>query len=152
MNPVVKFIGSGFYTGYIPFASGTWGSLAALLLYWFTPLSDNPLVLIAAAAVISVIGIPISAIFEKEYGEDPAECTVDEVAGMWLSLIFLPKTIVIIIITFFLWRVIDIFKPFGIKKLEKYPKGYGVMLDDIAGGLLTLVIMHILVQLNLFSY
>lgn len=151
MNPIVKFIGSGFYTGYIPFASGTWGSLAALLIYWVTPLSTNPYVLLVSAIGVSLIGIPLSDKFERQYGEDPSECTVDEVAGMWLSLLFLPKSFIIAGVTFLIWRIIDILKPFGIKKLEKYPRGYGVMLDDIAGGMLTAIIMHTLLFFNIVS-
>jgi len=50
------------------------------------------------------------------YGKDPRQCTIDEVVGMWITLLFLPKTYLISIIAFFVWRAFDIIKPYPIKK------------------------------------
>ena len=144
MNIINKTFGSGFFTGYIPFASGTFGSLAALVLY-FIPGFEKPTVLIPAIVVFSIYGIYLGNIFEKQYGKDPAECTIDEVAGMWISLLFIPKHIFPIIIAFFIWRVFDIFKPFPVKQAEQLPGGYGIMLDDILGGIYTCLIMNFIV-------
>lgn len=146
LNFLEKLLGSGFYTGYIPFASGTWGSLIAFLIYWFFIPSNTILIIIAV--IVSIIGIPISTKFENVYGKDPSECTIDELAGTLLAFYLLPKTLIILTIAFILWRIIDIIKPFGIRKLEELKGGLGIMADDIAGGILTCVIMNI----GIYSY
>ncbi len=150
MNIIHKTFGSGFFTGYIPFASGTFGSLAAFLIY-FIPGFEKPVVLIPAILLFSVYGIFLGNKFEKAYGHDPAECTIDEVVGSWISLLFLPKfNIPVIIIAFFLWRAIDIVKPFPVKQAEKLPGGLGIMLDDILGGIYTCLIVNLLVVRFIF--
>jgi len=150
MNIVNKTFGSGFFTGYIPFASGTFGSLAALAIY-FIPGFEKPAVLIPAILLFSVYGIYLGNIFEKAYGKDPAECTIDEVAGMWISLLFVPKTnLPAIIVAFFIWRIIDIVKPFPVKQAEQLPGGWGIMLDDILGGIYTCLIINFVVVRYIF--
>lgn len=141
-----KIIGSGFYTGYIPVASGTFGSLAALIIY-FIPGFEHPEIIIPAIVVFFAFGVFLSAKFEKIYGEDPAECTVDEVVGTWIALLFLPKTFGIAITSFLLWRILDITKPFPANKSEDLPGGWGIMMDDVISGFYTLILMHILIQL-----
>lgn len=143
MNKIHQFFGSGFYTGYIPFASGTFGSAAALLVYWFIPQMQDWKILLLLSFLMSVYGFYVGNLFEKAYGKDPAECTIDEVAGMWIALLTLPKTIPVAIITFFLWRAIDIVKPFPARQAEALPGGYGIMMDDIIGGFYTLVLMKL---------
>jgi phosphatidylglycerophosphatase A len=64
---------------------------------------------------------------------------------MWISLILLPKTIAISLITFFLWRALDIYKPFPARSLEKLEGGLGIMIDDVVSGFYTLIIMHLVV-------
>ncbi len=142
MNRIHNFMGSGFLTGYIPFASGTWGSAAALLIYWFVPGMENWKILLPMSVVISIYGFYVGDLFEMKFGKDPAECTIDEVAGMWISLMFLPKSILIAVITFFIWRVIDIVKPAPARQAEALKGGYGIMMDDIIGGVYTCLIMN----------
>lgn len=147
INLFEKIIGSGFYTGYIPIASGTWGSLAALMIY-FIPGFEQPEIIIPAIILVFAIGVYISDKFEKVYGEDPSECTVDEVVGTWIALLFLPKTIGIAFTSFFIWRILDIIKPFPARKSEDLKGGWGIMMDDVISGFYTLIIMHILIQLT----
>ncbi len=144
INFFEKFIGSGFFTGYIPNASGTFGSLAALLLY-FIPGFEKPVVLIPLIIIFTFYGIHIGSKFEKLYGKDPKECTVDEVVGMWISLLFLPKILYLSVAAFFLWRVLDIIKPFPARQMEKFNGGLGIMMDDIAAGFYALIIMNLTV-------
>jgi len=139
-----KLLGSGFFTGYIPFASGTFASLAALLIYYI-PGFENLLIIIPVTVIFLLFGIYVGNKFEKLYGKDPAECTIDEMVGMWISLIFLPKTIIISLITFFLWRALDIYKPFPARSSEKLRGGFGIMIDDVISGLYTLIIMNLVV-------
>ena len=146
MNFIEKLLGSGFYTGYVPIASGTFGSLAALIIY-LIPGFENPYVIFPAIIIFLVYGIYIGNKFESVYGKDPSECTIDEVVGTWISYLFLPKTIGIIIITFFLWRALDIIKPYPARKIENLKGGWGIMIDDVVSGFYTLIIMHLVVYL-----
>lgn len=146
INSFEKFIGSGFFTGYFPVASGTVGSVAAIVIY-LIPGFEQLFVIIPATLVIIFYGIYIGTKFEAEYGKDPAQCTIDEVAGTWISLIALPKTFGIIIAAFFLWRILDIIKPPPARNLERLKGGLGIMIDDVISGIYTLIIMHLVVYL-----
>ncbi|HSL89886.1 MAG TPA: phosphatidylglycerophosphatase A [Ignavibacteriaceae bacterium] len=141
-----KIIGSVFFTGYIPIASGTFGSFAALLIY-FIPGFEKIYVIIPVTLLTFTIGVHISNKFEIVYGEDPAECTIDEVVGTWIALILLPKTIGIAITSFFIWRILDIIKPPPARQSEKLNGGWGIMMDDVISGFYTLIIMHILIKI-----
>ena len=146
INFFEKFIGSGFYTGYFPVASGTVGSFAALLIY-LIPGFENLIIIIPAIIIFAVYGIYLGNKFEIKYGKDPSECTVDEVVGTWISLLALPKTIGIIVAAFLIWRILDIIKPPPARGLEKLKGGLGIMIDDVVSGIYTLIIMHLIVYL-----
>ncbi len=152
INYFEKFIGSGFLTGYIPTASGTFGSLAALVIY-FIPGFEKLSILIPAIIIFMLYGIYVGSKFEKQYGEDPAECTVDEVVGMWITLILVPKTILFAVISFFVWRIMDIIKIPPARQVEKLKGGLGIMMDDVVAGIYSLVLVHfillIFVRLNI---
>jgi len=141
---IEKLLGSGFYTGYIPIASGTFGTLAALFIY-LIPGFENSYVIVPAIIVFFIYGVYVGNKFENVYGKDPSECTIDEVVGTWISYLLLPKTVGIIILTFFLWRALDIFKPYPARKLENLNGGFGIMIDDVVSGFYTLIIMHLVV-------
>ena len=144
LNLIEKLIGSGFYTGYIPIASGTFASFVALLIYYI-PGFENLFIIIPVIVILFFFGISIGNKFEKKYGKDPAECTIDEMVGMWISLIFLPKTFLISLIAFLLWRALDIYKPYPARVFEKLEGGLGIMLDDVISGFYTLIIMYLVV-------
>ena len=144
LNFIDKLLGSGFYTGYIPFASGTFGSIAGLIIYYI-PGFENPLVIIPAIIIFSFYGIYVGSKFEKLYGKDPAECTIDEIVGMWISLLFLPKEIWISVIVFLIWRIFDIIKPFPARRLEKLNGGLGIMIDDIISSFYVLLLVHLFI-------
>jgi phosphatidylglycerophosphatase A len=146
INFFEKFIGSGFYTGYFPIASGTVGSFAALLIY-LIPGFENLIIIIPAIIIFTAYGIFLGNKFEIKYGKDPSECTVDEVVGTWISLLALPKTIEIIVVAFLIWRILDIIKPPPARGLEKIKGGLGIMIDDVVSGIYTLIIMHLIVYL-----
>lgn len=149
INIFEKALGSGFYTGYIPFAPGTFGSLAALLIYYI-PGFEEPVVLFPAIVIFIFFGIYIGNKFEKEYGKDPRQCTIDEMVGMWISLLFLPKKLVISILAFIVWRALDIIKPFPSRNLEKLNGGLGIMIDDIVAAIYALIILQILLRIFKF--
>lgn len=146
LNFFEKLLGSGFYTGYIPFASGTFGSLAGLLIYYI-PGFEKPVIIIPAIIIFIIYGIFVGYKFEKIYGKDPSECTIDEIAGMWISLLFLPKIWWLSLIVFLLWRISDIIKPFPAKRLEVLRGGIGIMIDDIISSLYVLLIVQLYINL-----
>lgn len=143
INTVEKLIGSGLYTGYIPLASGTFGSMVALLIY-FIPNFEKLYVIIPAILIITFLGIRLGTKFESLYGKDPAECTIDEVVGMWITLLFLPKDFFIALIAFVVWRTLDIIKPFPARKSESLKGGLGIMMDDIISAVYSLIIVHLI--------
>lgn len=143
INFFEKLIGSGFFTGYIPFSSGTFGSLAGLIIYYI-PGFEKPFILIPAIILFTFYGIYVGTKFEKVYGEDPSECTIDEVVGMWISLLFVPKNLTISIIAFLIWRFFDITKPSPARQMEKLNGGLGIMMDDVVAGFYSLVLVHLI--------
>ncbi|HEX9251647.1 MAG TPA: phosphatidylglycerophosphatase A [Ignavibacteriaceae bacterium] len=144
INWFEKLVGSGFYTGYIPIASGTFGSLAAILIY-LIPDFERLEIIIPAIILLFLYGLIVSSKFEKVYGKDPSQCTVDEVVGTWIALIALPKTIFIVLTSFLVWRALDIIKPFPAGISEKLPGGLGIMTDDVISGFYSLIILHLIV-------
>ena len=146
INFFEKIIGSGFYSGYSPVVSGTVGSAVAMIIY-LIPGFENLFIIIPVSIILFIYGIFVGTKFEAEYGKDPAQCTVDEFVGTWISLIALPKTIFIVIAAFLLWRILDIIKPPPARNLEKLKGGLGIMIDDVISGVYTLIIMHLVVYL-----
>lgn len=146
INLFEKIIGSGLFTGYIPIASGTFGSFVALLIY-FIPGFEKLWIIIPAIILLFIYGVYVSYKFENIYGKDPAECTVDEVVGTWIALIALPKTVLIVITSFFIWRLLDIIKPFPAGTSENLPGGWGIMMDDVISGIYSLILVHLIVYL-----
>lgn len=146
INWFEKLIGSGFYTGYIPIASGTFGSFAAVLIY-LIPGFENLYIIIPAIIIFTIYGIFVGNKFEKLYGKDPSECTIDEVVGMWITLLFIPKKLFIIAAAFFLWRIFDIVKPYPARKLESLPGGLGIMIDDVVASIYSLITIHIILSI-----
>ncbi|MBP9120628.1 MAG: phosphatidylglycerophosphatase A [Ignavibacterium sp.] len=144
INWFEKLIGSGFYTGYVPIASGTFGSLVAIVIY-IIPGFERLEIIIPAIILLFSYGLFVSSKFEKVYGKDPSQCTVDEVVGTWIALIALPKSFLIVFTTFLIWRVLDIIKPFPARSSEKLPGGFGIMIDDVISGFYTVVIVHLFV-------
>ena len=144
INWFEKIIGSGFYTGYIPFASGTFGSLAAIVIY-LIPGFERLEIIIPALVLFFGYGLFVSFKFENVYGKDPSQCTVDEIVGTWIALIALPKTLLIVLTSFLIWRALDIIKPFPARTSEKLPGGFGIMIDDVIAGFYSLFIVHLIV-------
>lgn len=147
INFAEKIIGSGLMTGFLPGATGTYGSIAALFIY-LIPGFENPSYMIFLISLSILIGVPIAIKFEKKYGIDPKQFTLDEFIGMWISLLFLPKKIWFILMAFVIWRAFDILKPFPIRRLEKIKNGWGVILDDVLAGIYSFALIQILIYFS----
>jgi phosphatidylglycerophosphatase A len=132
--PFARFIATGMYSGYSPVASGTAGSLVGLLFYAI-PGMERTIILSVATLITLALGVVTSAEMEKIHGEDPSIVVIDEIVGMWISLIFLPKRILIAILAFLFFRAYDIVKPPPARQIERVHHGFGVMLDDVFAGI-----------------
>lgn len=143
----LRCIGSGCGTGYLPVGSGTAASLAALLPYAFG-FFHSDYIRLGCIVALFFIGIRASDAFEKVYGQDPPEVTVDEFVGMWIATIFLPITLVSLTYAFILFRIFDIAKPYPASAFNKRTGGTMIMLDDVVAGLYANVGFQILYRLN----
>lgn len=146
INLFEKIVGSGFYTGYIPVASGTFGSLVAIVIY-LIPGFEQLHIILPSIVILFVYGVYVSSKFEKVYGKDPSKCTVDEFVGTWIALIAIPKTILLTLTSFLIWRAFDIIKPFPARSSEKLPGGWGIMIDDVISGFYSLILIHLIVYI-----
>ena len=131
----VRFVATGFFSGFIPFASGTFGSLVGLL-FFFIPGFSEPIVLFPTIFFVFVLGVNFSTAVAQAIDEtDPSIVVIDEIVGMWITCAFLPLNIFSLSLGFFLFRVFDIFKPFPARQLESVRDGWGIMLDDVAAAI-----------------
>ena len=123
-------LGTFFGAGFLKPGPGTYGSIAALLLWYVTAHTLNP----SPAAL--AIGTAVAA---RESGrEDPGHVVIDEAAGQLIALIAIPADWKHAALSLLLFRAFDILKPPPIRQLERLPAGTGIMLDDVAAGLFAL--------------
>lgn len=129
---------TGLGSGLLPWIPGTWGTMMAAAVYvlFFVYFSGPAWVLILSTVLISALGIWIAGEAEKYFQkQDPGQVVIDEIAGYGITVMFFYPSLRIAILGFVFFRVFDILKPFPVCKLEKLPRGWGVMLDDIGAGL-----------------
>jgi phosphatidylglycerophosphatase A len=135
-----------FGIGYLKPGPGTYAAATTVLLWYatahITPTTGLTLAPITAAIaiVISLIGIPASTITAREAArKDPGFVVIDEVAGQLFALILMRPTAKQAILALLLFRLFDIWKPWPIRRIEALPDGTGIMLDDVAAGILALL-------------
>src|SRR3954471_6963088 len=122
-------IATVFGVGYAPFAPGTFGSAAGLLVWWLLP--SSPAVQAVAIVVIFVAGSWGGSIAERHFGRtDPGQVVVDEVMGMLITLFLNPVGWIGALAGFLLFRIFDVIKPYPANRLEQLHGGVGVMADD----------------------
>ena len=133
-------LASVFGAGYAPVASGTVGSFVTVVAIWLLPLT--PLRIAIALVVVTLIGIWSGSRVERLLGKkDPGVIVIDDVAGMLLSVILLPRTIPVLVTAFLLFRLFDIWKPFPARESQALTGGMGVMVDDLVAGVYALVLV-----------
>jgi phosphatidylglycerophosphatase A len=146
-NSIIKLFASGFYSSYSPFIPGTTGTIPAWLLAYFV-VGDNPNMVIILAIAFTIISVFLSQMAEGIYGHDAKKIVIDEWAGMFITLIFVPYSLVNYLIAFIAFRGFDGLKIFPANVAEKLPGGWGVTADDIVAavyaGLSTLLAIYIL--------
>lgn len=142
---VVLFIATGCFIGKIPFAPGTFGSLAGILLCFILS-KTSELAAIFGLVLFIIFSIWIANDAEKILNKkDPGSIVIDEIAGMAVTLIGLPFNVFYVATGFIVFRVLDISKPFPIRYIEKrIPGGAGIVLDDVAAGIIANVILRMI--------
>ncbi len=150
-----RFIATGFYSGYIPWASGTFGSLVGAL-FFLIPSFSNSIVLLLAILVGIAAGIVTSARVAEVEGNrltdmakrlkdqlhqdahgtaDPSIVVIDEIVGMWISMFAISPSLLSVAVAFVMFRIFDIIKPYPARQMERLQNGWGIMLDDVVAGI-----------------
>lgn len=160
VTPWAWWVATFFGAGYLRPGPGTHASLITAVFWWvlaarLAPTQHLP-VLGVLALVVTLAGIPAATIVERESGrKDPQFVVIDEVAGQMISLLsfphFVPLTWKHLLAGFILFRAFDIVKPPPVRQLEKLPGGWGIMLDDVAAGLLALGSLQLLIHFRVLS-
>lgn len=134
----------GLGSGFVPRAPGTCGSFAALVLWWWLLAPLSIWWQLTAIAAIFGLGIWLCGRVQKRYGVvDDGAIVIDEFAGQWIALLGAGAEPVTMIGAFILFRIFDILKPYPVKKLERsLPGPWGVMMDDVAAGVLALGVLE----------
>lgn len=147
---IPTIITSGFYTGFFPVASGTFGSAAALLFFLIPGFSDV-YVLSGSIAAAVLAGSLASGKMIKRYGNDPSVIVLDEFAGMWLTILisgFYYYSLLSFAVGFVMFRLFDIAKIFPASYFDKIKNGFGIMMDDVIagiyGGVFTVIILKLI--------
>lgn len=145
-----KFLLSGFWTGFLPIAPGTWGSFLAAALWLGGSLGltaagcgQRSMLVATIAAILAASAICVGfghyaiTVWQRK---DPSHVVIDEFAGQWMALlpvIFVssqPTLFYAVLIAFVMFRVFDVIKPPPVRQVEALPAGTGILLDDLLAG------------------
>ena len=138
-------VSTWFYTGLFPIAPGTMGSIVAMPFAWLIIEYAGKFGLANATLIVFVIGLWSSHEYMNETGKtDPGEVVVDEVVGQWLVclLIIDNNHIGQYILALLAFRIFDIMKPWPVSHFDKRHDAYGVMMDDVAAGILGAAMLY----------
>jgi phosphatidylglycerophosphatase A len=146
-----KLFSTSLGIGYIGKGAGTVAAVFCCICWYFAWASGyQPLTALIVTAIITLLGIWSSNVVSKIWGKDPSRVVIDEVAGMCISLLFVPVTIKYLVVALILFRFFDIVKPLFIKKMEKLSGGWGIMLDDALAGIYVNILLQATLWLKLF--
>ncbi|OFW16987.1 MAG: hypothetical protein A3F70_17580 [Acidobacteria bacterium RIFCSPLOWO2_12_FULL_67_14] len=143
MSQLALLIATCGYVGYAPVAPGTFGSAAGLALFWAVRSGGVPALEAAVIAAVLLAGTWSASAAERQLGvPDPGPVVIDEVAGMLITLAFIPVNTAGALLGFFLFRLLDIVKPWPARGFERLPGGLGVMADDVMAGVYGNLVMR----------
>ncbi len=142
-------IGTFFGAGLLKPGPGTYGSIAATVIWFFVmrhvPTHLAPWITLGMAAAATLVGIPAATRVARESGrKDPQIVVIDEVAGQWLALTLAPPSLPYALLALVLFRAFDILKPPPVRQLERLPEGTGIVVDDLAAGLYALLVYFLI--------
>lgn len=146
MRKIDKLISTVFGIGYVGKGGGTLASLLCCLAWYKCFYKEfNPVAALVITVFIFFLGVWSAGKVESEWGIDSNKVVIDEIAGMCVSLLFIPVSLLNVFIGLLLFRFFDIVKPFFIRKMEMLPGGWGVMMDDLLAGIYANILLQIIV-------
>jgi phosphatidylglycerophosphatase A len=135
-------LATAFGAGYLPMAPGTWGSIVGLLLWMVLPAALWSQLL--AIAAVTALGVWSASVAERHFGRtDPGQVVIDEVAGVFVTMLLNPVGWIGAVLGFLLFRAADILKPFPARRFERLPGGLGIMADDLMAGVYANLLLRI---------
>jgi phosphatidylglycerophosphatase A len=146
---IATFFGAGYWrpgpgTAGSVAAAGIWLACGKIAGHHLT-MQQYSWITAAAALAWLLIGIPAATIVARESGrKDPQIVVVDEAVGQWIALFAAPSNWTFAILGLIFFRLFDVWKPFPIRKIEKLPDGWGIMLDDVAAGILAMAVVQVI--------
>lgn len=140
----VMFLATGCYTGRLPWAPGTFGTLAGLPVAYMLSRLQWPIAMVMTIAIV-LVAVQVAQIAEQlVQTKDPGCIVIDEIAGICVALFGIQMNVTTGVAGFFLFRVLDIVKPPPIRFLEqKLSGGWGIVMDDVAAGVLTQIMLQL---------
>jgi phosphatidylglycerophosphatase A len=147
IHKIILFFSSFFYVGYIKYAPGTFASLITFFL-WKLLVPYNYIIHIYILVSIYILSVALSFYAENIYNKhDDKRIVIDEVAGVCFSFSFLPKNVVLLILGFILFRIIDITKPCFISRVQNFGGGFGITMDDVISGVFVNIVLQVLAMM-----
>lgn len=150
ISKIHTLIASGLGSGYAPFAPGTWGTLVGtFVLYglaycdWF----NTGWMLLTITAIVSLIGYYSITQLPEGWVHDDGRIVIDEVLGLFTSMLFIPLTVKTLVLSFILFRVFDIWKPLGIRSFDKLKSNSSVIVDDLLAGVYANLTLRLVILL-----
>ncbi|MDI7261847.1 MAG: phosphatidylglycerophosphatase A [Thermodesulfobacteriota bacterium] len=144
MNYFILILATGFGAGYSPIAPGTLGTLLAIPIYYFLSEMSSPLYELTLITFF-FLSSWISGRAQQYFGKkDDQRIVIDEMMGFFITVLWVTKTPLLILVGFILFRFFDILKPFPIRRFEKVRGGFGVVLDDVLAGIYSNIILQII--------
>lgn len=153
MNFIWKTFATGFGSGYSPVAPGTAGAIVACAILYISEIFFPELFLskttfffplLILTLIFLVIGILAANALEKEWGHDASKIVIDEMVGVWIAMLFIPYSLLNLFLAFLFFRIFDIWKPLGIRKMEQFKGGWGVMFDDVLAGIYANILLQLI--------
>lgn len=147
-----KLFSTSLGIGYIGKGAGTIAAVFVCICWYLAWAGNSPPLFpsLIITTLITLLGVWSSGAVEKIWGKDPGRVVIDEVAGMCISLLFVPVQLKYLISALILFRFFDIVKPFYIRKVELLSAGWGVMMDDILAGIYSNILLSVIIWFKLF--
>ncbi|MEW6103958.1 MAG: phosphatidylglycerophosphatase A [bacterium] len=145
MKKFILLLAYGFGLGKMPIIPATFGTLIGVLI--FLLLSPQKTAYLIITMAITILGIKIADIAEDSSKiKDDRRIVIDEVAGFLITMIGISNSTINLILGFFIFRLLDIIKPFPIRLSQRLKGGLGIMADDILAGILGCIILNLIQQ------
>jgi len=149
MSFISKIIATFFGSGFFPIAPGTVASFLTALVYWWWIHGFAGPVQAGIIVILFFTGSLTATRYSRELGQtDPGRIVIDETCGQLIALFLCPPTWMAVAVGFILFRIFDIIKPYPINKLEKFPRGWGIMADDVGAGVAAGILLRLILRIQ----